>query len=178
MKRPDRRALSLFADPSIVPIPPDPPKPAQKHGSRRGRGKLPRSRRAGMNRLERDYADHLEELMRNGEVLWWRFEPVSLNLQDPAEEPEAEQDQDDEPEPADPDGKPKARARQRGRYTPDFLVQMVDGLLEVHEVKGGYFDPAAKVRLKWAAQRFPIFRFVVVTRERKSSPWKYEEFSA
>lgn len=46
------------------------------------------------------------------------------------------------------------------RYTPDFLVMMADGTLEAHEVKG-FFEDDAKVKVKVAAEMFPI-RFMLV----------------
>jgi len=42
-------------------------------------GRLP----AGtMNKTEARYAQHLEQLMRAGDVLWWKFEGVKLRLAD------------------------------------------------------------------------------------------------
>jgi hypothetical protein len=49
------------------------------------------------------------------------------------------------------------------RYTPDFVVMLSDGTLECHEVKG-FFRDDAKVKVKVAAEKFPL-RFVVA-RER------------
>jgi hypothetical protein len=61
-------------------------------------------------------------------------------------------------------------------YTPDFLVQWSDGTMQVHEVKGHWEDDA-RVKIKVAAERFPMFMFVGVTRGKKGEPvWRYEEF--
>ncbi len=48
----------------------------------------------------------------------------------------------------------------RCRYTPDFLVLLANGELECHETKGFMRDDA-RVKLKVAAEQFPI-RFVLV----------------
>ncbi|MGL4812394.1 MAG: DUF1064 domain-containing protein [Beijerinckiaceae bacterium] len=45
-------------------------------------------------------------------------------------------------------------------YTPDFIVMLRDGALEAHEVKGFWQDDA-RVKIKVAADRFPL-RFVAV----------------
>ena len=49
----------------------------------------------------------------------------------------------------------KLRLADGAYYTPDFLVVTSDGLLELHEVKG-FYRTAAKVRIKVAAERFPM----------------------
>lgn len=59
-------------------------------------------------------------------------------------------------------------------YMPDFTVWMPDGSLEVHEVKG-HWREAAKVRIKVAAERFPMYRFISV--QRKGVAWVFEGFS-
>jgi hypothetical protein len=51
-------------------------------------------------------------------------------------------------------------------YNPDFLVVNPDGRLELHETKGWLEDDAA-VKVKVAAEMFPMFRFVIVKREGK-----------
>ena len=51
------------------------------------------------------------------------------------------------------------------RYTPDFLVFNLDGSVEFHEVKG-FWREAAKVRLRVAIEKFPMFGFFVVTNDR------------
>ncbi len=43
-------------------------------------------------------------------------------------------------------------------YEPDFLVMLADGVLEIHEVKGVWTDDA-RVKIKVAAEQFPVFRF-------------------
>lgn len=49
-------------------------------------------------------------------------------------------------------------------YTPDFLVVMPDGAMEFHEVKGFWRDDA-RVKIKVAAEQYPMFRFLAVRRQ-------------
>lgn len=98
-----------------------------------------------MNGLEKRYALHLTTLIAVGEILAWRFEPLKLRLA-PAT-----------------------------YWTPDFLVQMPDGRLELREVKGHWEDDA-RVKIKWAAKDFGLlFRVIAVTEPRRGE-WKTEEF--
>lgn len=57
------------------------------------------------------------------------------------------------------------------RYTPDFCVILPDGVIEFHEVKGFWRDDA-RVKIKVAADKFAMFRFIAVQRVKKA--WKYE----
>lgn len=104
-------------------------------------------RRDRMNKLEADYAAHLESLRRNGEIAMWMYEPLKLNL----------------------------APGQACSYTPDFMVVSRDNVLELHEVKG-FWEDDARVKIKVAADKFP-FVFVAVSRRRKSDPWRYEFFT-
>ena len=123
----------------------------------RGRRRPPpqrRKRRGQRNWLETQYALHLDRRKAAGEILWWRFEPFTLRIGAGA------------------------------RYTPDFAVQLPDGVIELHETKG-HWREAARVRIKVAADLYP-FRFLCVkarTSERKIAgvrhykieEWLYEE---
>ena len=52
------------------------------------------------------------------------------------------------------------------RYTPDFMViNREDGVVEFHEVKGHWRDDA-KVKLRVAAEKFPMFRFFAAQRDK------------
>ncbi len=96
------------------------------------------------SKLERQYADHLEWLRTTSEIRAWYYEPVKLRL---------------------------ARLT---HYTPDFLVVLADGALELHEVKGFWRDDA-RLKIKVAADKYGgMFRFVAV--ERKHGAWMYERF--
>lgn len=60
-------------------------------------------------------------------------------------------------------------------YRPDHAVLELDGSMVLVEVKG-FWREAARVRIKVAAERYPMFRFCAVTRERGGA-WKTEEFT-
>lgn len=96
-----------------------------------------------MNSTEAKYADHLEILKLAGEIAFYEFERVTLKIA--------------------PDT----------RYTADFFVVSLDGLMEFREVKpakknqqtgeiGFYAEGDALVKIKSAAERFPYFRFLIV----------------
>ncbi len=109
-------------------------------------------RRGRMNKLETAYARHLEELKHQDEVIWFDFEPFKVRLANGA------------------------------WYTPDFAVMLwstkggeTTARLEFHECKG-HWREAARVRIKVAADKYP-FRFVAVTKERKTGEWRYEYFT-
>jgi hypothetical protein len=95
-------------------------------------GPLPAARgavvRPAMNKTEAEYAGMLESARVRGEIVWWKYEPVTLKLADST------------------------------RYTPDFLVLLASGELEVHETKGGFIREDGWLKLKIAAAMFP-FRF-------------------
>ena len=62
------------------------------------------------------------------------------------------------------------------RYTPDFVVQLPNGELEIHEDKGHWEDDAL-VKIKVAAEQFP-FRFMAVSlnSKRDGGGWLVREF--
>ena len=62
------------------------------------------------------------------------------------------------------------------RYTPDFMVMKADGSLEAHEVKG-YWTDDARVKIKVAAEKFPL-KFIAVYKQPKKDGggWRFEEF--
>lgn len=61
-------------------------------------------------------------------------------------------------------------------YTPDFIVMLADGSLEAHEVKG-FWEDDARVKIKVAADKFPI-RFVAMkpVAKKHGGGWTVEEF--
>lgn len=63
------------------------------------------------------------------------------------------------------------------RYTPDFWVLCDDDVIEFREVKGHWRDDA-KVKIRVAAERFPMFRFAAFSKLPKSQGggWKLERF--
>jgi len=90
-----------------------------------------------MNGLESSWADELERQRLAGEIAWWSYEPVTLKL-----------------------------AEQRCTYKPDFMVMDCEGLIEFHETKG-YFEDKAKVKMKVASDKFPMFVFRLIFRRAK-----------
>lgn len=66
----------------------------------------------------------------------------------------------------------KLRLADKTFYTPDFLIMKSDLTLEIHEVKGHWEDDA-RVKIKVAAEKFPL-KFLAVTI--KGREWVYEEF--
>ena len=101
------------------------------------RGRV-RHERGKMNRAEAAYAADLEVRKRAGEILDWWFEAVTLRLAD----------------------KPEGTKLRGTTYTPDFMVQLADGTISFHEVKGFARDDAV-VKFKAAAEKFP-FHFLWV----------------
>ena len=93
-------------------------------------------REPAMNKTEAEYAGMLEARRLRGEVAWWRYEAITLKLAD------------------------------NTRYTPDFLVLLPDGALEIHETKGGYIREDGWLKLKVAAALFP-FRFFMCQKAAK-----------
>lgn len=86
------------------------------------------------SKLERDYARRLDSLRHGGLVRDWMYHPMRLRLADGT------------------------------YYTPDFMVVMPSGLVELHETKG-FMREAARVRLNVAADKFRCFSFRLVRRE-------------
>ncbi len=71
----------------------------------------------------------------------------------------------------------KLRLADNTFYTPDFAVMLAGGQLEVHEVKGHWTDDA-RVKIKVAADQYPL-RFIAVTKRSKKNGggWDVEDFS-
>lgn len=111
-----------------------------------------------MNRTEQAYHDYLSLLQKAGEIAWFAFEGLTLKL------------------------------AKDTRFTPDFVVMLPDGELEIHEVKGarknkrtGAYAPYVKddalVKLKVAAALFPFRVAAVFPRpDRDGGGWLVREF--
>lgn len=85
-----------------------------------------------MTKPEQRYSDLLEARKRAGEIVEWWFEAFTFKLADGT------------------------------RFTPDFFVTFPDGSAELVDVKGtGPVDDKSVVKVKVAADRFWMFRFVV-----------------
>lgn len=107
---------------------------------------LGRLKTGQMNKTEAAYAAHLEELKRQGEVLWYEFESVKLRLAD------------------------------NTFYTPDFAVMRADGEMEMHEVKGFWQDDArVKIKVAADKFPFR-FIAIKAESKKNGGGWKVEEF--
>ena len=97
--------------------------------------------RGKMNKTEAAYS---LLLTADESVARWWFEPFSLRLSHP-------------------------ESGTGARYTPDFLVLMEDGSTYVDDTKapGKFDDSASIVRIKAAAELFPLWRFRIVKQRRK-----------
>lgn len=107
---------------------------------------LGRLKPGAMNKTEAAYAEHLGQRQQAGEIAWFKFEGVKLRLAD------------------------------NTFYSPDFAVMLVNGELEIHEVKGFWLDDA-RAKIKIAADMYP-FRFVAMRARPKKDGggWAIEEF--
>jgi len=99
-----------------------------------------------MNKTEARYSALLAERVAKGEVERFRYEALKLRL------------------------------AVNTHYTPDFLVLLTDGTMELHEVKGGFIhDDGSRIKLKVAASLFPEFVFRQATYRNKAEGWVVEE---
>jgi hypothetical protein len=94
-----------------------------------------------MNKTEARYAELLDARKARGEVAEWHYEALTLKLAHDT------------------------------RYTPDFLVVLADGTIELHEVKGFWRDDA-KVKAKVTATMYP---FTVRVARLTRNAWQIEE---
>lgn len=99
-----------------------------------------------MNKTERQHADNLSSMVACREVIWYGFEVVKFMI------------------------------GERCWYSPDFMVQLSDRTMEIHEVKGGYVRDDAMVKLKAAAHIYPQFRFVMMQKTRHG--WERREIKS
>lgn len=107
---------------------------------------LGRLKVGAMNKTEAAYAAHLALLKHAGDVQWYRFEGVKLRLADST------------------------------FYTPDFAVMAVDGVIEMHEVKGFWADDA-RAKIKIAADQYPFRFYAFQARSKKAGGgWVREAF--
>ena len=99
-----------------------------------------------MNGTEQAYHDHLAQRQHAGEIAWFKFEAMTFKLADDT------------------------------RYTPDFMVMLADGRMEVHEVKGFWTDDA-KVKIKVASALFPFEFFAIKKKAKKDGGgWLVEAY--
>ena len=111
----------------------------------------PRSVLGQMNKTEAAYAEVLSERILLGEIAGYQYEPLKLRLAD------------------------------NTFYTPDFMVQTSGGEIEFHEVKACMSsgkmlcEDDAKVKIKVAAEAFPMFGFVMAGKlpKKAGGGWKF-----
>lgn len=90
-----------------------------------------RHRPGEMNKLEERYGQHLDQLVLAGTYIHWWFEDWKFRL-----------------------------GAERVWYTPDFIVMLPDGTLEVHETKG-FMEAKAALKLRLMCAQYP-FRIQLV----------------
>jgi hypothetical protein len=107
---------------------------------------LGRLKQGEMNGTEKAYDALLASRKHAGEIVWYAFEAITFVLEGGV------------------------------RYTPDFIVQLATGEIEVHEVKGFWTDDA-RVKVRMAQGRFP-FRFLAIMGKKKKGQytWTIEDF--
>ncbi|MEO0966019.1 MAG: DUF1064 domain-containing protein [Planctomycetota bacterium] len=69
----------------------------------------------------------------------------------------------------------KFRLADRTWYTPDFVLIRTDGLIEVVEVKGGWWQEDARVKWKVFAEQHPWFAHRVEQWDKEQ--WKVETYA-
>ena len=89
------------------------------------------------SKWEQLYSDHLARLQADGVIASYAYEPITFKL------------------------------AHRCTYTPDFLVVMPSGSVEIHEVKGFLREDAA-VKFKVAAHANPWCTFVMIKKKGKT----------
>ena len=99
-----------------------------------------------MNKTEKLYAEHLEELKQQGAVLWYKFEGITFKL------------------------------AKRTTYTPDFVVLLADNQIELHEVKGFWQGTArVKIKVAAELFPFK-FIAIKVKPKKDGGGWTIEKF--
>ena len=89
------------------------------------------------SKWEQLYSDHLARLQSDGVIASYAYEPITFKL------------------------------AHRCTYTPDFLVVLPSGSVEIHEVKG-YLREDAAIKFKVAAQNNPWATFVMIKKKGKT----------
>jgi hypothetical protein len=108
-----------------------------------------RAKTQEMNQTEQQRAYELELLRQSGEIVWWMWQPFSLNYGRDT----------------------KGRIL---KYRPDFGWMSKSGEITLEEIKG-HWREAARVRTVAAAGVFWMFHFVALVKK-KGGGWDREEF--
>ncbi|MFM0165685.1 DUF1064 domain-containing protein [Paraburkholderia sediminicola] len=129
-----------------VPVVEVSPKAAEPAAARERVRALGRLKTGEMNKTEAAYEKALADRKHAGEIVWYAFEAITFVL---------------------PGGV---------RYTPDFVVQLATGEIEIHEVKG-YWEEDARQKIKIAQGAFP-FRFIGIRKrpKKEGGGWDIEDF--
>jgi hypothetical protein len=111
---------------------------------------LGRKPKGEMNKTEEAYAGVLEDELRAGLILWWKFHPMNVRLANNA------------------------------FYEVDFLVMAADYVLEIRETKGGRVTDKGQLKIRLCAEALPLFRMKKVTKltKKQGGGWKVEDYSA
>lgn len=101
-----------------------------------------------MNKAEEVYSNALLAQKQRGEIVDYRFESMKLRLAD------------------------------NTTITPDFVVLMPNGLIELHDIKGGFFPEHNRVKWKVGVEQYPWFTWVLVRPRAKKNGggWDFERF--
>lgn len=98
------------------------------------------------NKTEAAYEELLKAQVQCGEIVWFKFASVTLKL------------------------------AKDTRYTPDFVVLLPDGTLEMHEVKSIWLGDA-KAKIKIASELYPfVFKAIYAVTKKCGGGWKVESF--
>lgn len=113
------------------------------------RASRPRKQAGVMNQTEAKYAEILEMRRAAGQVVAFWYERHTYRLADDT------------------------------RLTPDFVVLLADGSLEVHEVKGEWVEEDSLVKLKVFADQFPYLVKLAKLRSKKNGgAWEITEMKS
>ncbi len=103
-----------------------------------------RKRTSGMNKLESDFCQTLEDRKRAGEIVWYAYEAINLRLAD------------------------------RTFWKPDFLAMLADGTLVIYECKGFMEGHAlVRIKVAAEMYPFPII-IVKAIPKKQGGGWKEE----
>jgi hypothetical protein len=108
---------------------------------------LGRLKSGEMNKTETAYDLELKRQLLCGDILWYKFEGITLKLAD------------------------------NTRYTPDFAVLNKNSEMEMHEVKGAraIFQDDAKVKVKVANEVYPfVFKVIYPLAKNKGGGWEID----
>ena len=104
---------------------------------------LGRLKTGEMNQGEKKYAEYLDLLLHLKQIAWYKFEGIKFRLAD------------------------------NTFFSPDFVVMMPNGEMQIRDVKG-YMMEDANVKIKMAAEIYP-FRFFIVKKQAKKDGGGWKE---